>query len=193
MRWQYLISLQALCAPALAQSLKEALESNGFTLWAQRISTDNLLLNAGPGAIIYAPSNAALELSDKANPHVVPRATEADKRAAENAVHAVDSTAPRPPKPQKPPQNNTSTRRQLGNAGGSAQVTLLDNPEFVNLGPGQNQVIVEKNVASGSLPLVFSGLGRTVKVAGDDIPYGNGVIRPIDGLVFTRLALTKAQ
>jgi len=183
MRWQHLISLQALCAPALAQSLKEALEANGFTLWAQRISTDNLLLNAGPGIIIYAPTNAALESSDDANSPITRRADDKDKQEAENAASAVDSTAPRPPKPEKPSQNNTATRRQLVNTAGSAQVTLLDNPEFVNLGPGRNQVIVEKNVASWSLPLVFSGLGRAVKVTGDDIPYDNGVIRPIDGFV----------
>ncbi|RYP67496.1 hypothetical protein DL769_005743 [Monosporascus sp. CRB-8-3] len=172
---QRLNALLALCAAsALAQPLLTALEENGFTEFAQVIQGDPIL-NAGPDIIVYAPTNAALTGSNGTVP--ITRRDDEDNNQASNGYKAVDNTAPGP----VGPPTDFNRIRDVMVSPGSALVTLLDNPEFVNLGPGRNQIIVEKNVASASLPLVFSGLGASVKVTGDDIPFDNGVIRPIDG------------
>ncbi|KAH8745274.1 FAS1 domain-containing protein [Diaporthe sp. PMI_573] len=179
---QHLIAILALCAvSALAQSLVTTLEENGFAEFAQLLQGDPVL-DAGPGLIVYAPTNAALTGGNTTAP-ANRRAAEDDKTQARNALGAVNSTAPRPPKPPKPPRNSTKLIRDVVASPGSAFMTLLDNPEFVNLGPRRNQTIVEKNATSASPPLVFSGLGASVKVTGADIPFDNGVIRPIDGVL----------
>ncbi|RYP33110.1 hypothetical protein DL767_004895 [Monosporascus sp. MG133] len=172
---QRLNALLALCAAsALAQPLLTALEENGFTEFARVLQGDPIL-NAGPDIIVYAPTNAALTGSNRTVP--VTRRDDEDDNRASNGYKAVDATAPGP---VGPPTDIVRIRDVMVSPG-SALVTLLDDPEFVNLGPGRNQIIVEKSVASASLPLVFSGLGASVKVTGDDIPFDNGVIRPING------------
>jgi hypothetical protein len=175
--------LLALCGTsALGQStfqpLLEALNENGFTSFSQQLEGDPIV-TAGPGLIIYAPTNAALEAENASGP-IGRRQSKEDLLQARNSIHAVDSTAPRPPRPPKGPPRN-ATRRDVPVSVGSPMVTLLDSPKFVNLGQQSNQVIVEKTGAFASLPIVYSGLGRSVKVTGADIPYAQGVIRPIDG------------
>ncbi|KAF4513576.1 hypothetical protein G6O67_000830 [Ophiocordyceps sinensis] len=78
--------------------------------------------------------------------------------------------------------NSSKFARDVLVSPGSVLVTLLSNSEFVNLGR-RNQNIVEKGVALPSLLLVLSGLGASVKVTGADIPFDNGFIRPIDGVL----------
>jgi hypothetical protein len=175
--------LLALCGTsALGQStllsLQETLNENGFTRFSQQLEGDPIL-TAGPGLIIYAPTNAALEGENASGP-IGRRQSDEDLQQAKNAINAVDATAPSPPRPPKGPAKN-ATRRDVPVSVGSSMVTLLDSPEFVNLGQQTNQVIVEKSGAFASLPIVYSGLGKSVKVTGADIPYAQGVIRPIDG------------
>jgi len=186
---RYLVANLGLCAvTVVGQSLLTVLEQQGFTDYAQVLRQDgDAVLNAGPNIIVYAPTNAALALeSTNGTASITRRATDQDRRRAQCAMGAVDASAPRPPRPPKSPPSGNSTGRRLVRdvlvSRGSSQVTLLDNPEFVNLGPLQrNQSIVEKGAASTSLPLVFSGLGASVSVTGADIVFDGGIIRPING------------
>ncbi|KAM6522113.1 hypothetical protein FALCPG4_011802 [Fusarium falciforme] len=62
-------------------------------------------------------------------------------------------------------------------------MTFLDDPAYVNLGWVNNQSLVERpsDYYAGAKRQVYTGLGGSVNVAGKDIPFDNGVIRPIDG------------
>lgn len=64
---------------------------------------------------------------------------------------------------------------------GVVRQSWLSDSAKVNLGPGRNQTIVEKKVCAASTPLVFTGLGASVKVTADDIPFDRGVVRPVSG------------
>lgn len=64
---------------------------------------------------------------------------------------------------------------------GSVHESLLDGPGWVNLGPQRNQSIVEKYAALASAPVVFTGLGESVKITASDIPFDGGVVRPVSG------------
>ncbi|RYP69884.1 hypothetical protein DL771_005827 [Monosporascus sp. 5C6A] len=174
---QHLIAFLALCADsAVAQSLETALEENGFTEYAALLQGDPLL-QAGPNILVYAPTNAALTRNND-TAAVTRRQNRGDRRQASCQNKAVNlGAAP----PGRPPVKRDNRVRQVVVSPGSAFQTLLDDPEYVNLGPGRNQTIVEKSAASASLPLVFSGLGQSVSVTGLDIPFDQGVIRPIDG------------
>jgi hypothetical protein len=181
---QHLIISFLLSAVTVArQSLITVLEENGFTDYAARLQGDPIL-DAAPGLIIYAPTNAALRVD---NGTLGRRATPEDQRKAEHQMGAVNSAANRYPRPRK---NGLNTKRLVRYRdevvpSGSAFMSLLNHPEFVNLGPGNNQSIVEKRAASAELPVIFSGLGASVKVTGNDIPFDKGVIRPINGCVFS--------
>jgi hypothetical protein len=177
---QHFTSFLALFAgSALGQSLLTVLEANGFTEYAALIQGEPLL-NASSDLIIYAPTNAALLAN---NATLARRASQ----KTETKFNTVNKSAFQPPRPptNKPPAVGNGTRlvrhRDELIPSGSAFVTLLDDPEFVNLGPGVNQSIVEKRAASSELPVVFSGLGAVVKVTGNDIPFDKGIIRPVNG------------
>ncbi|GAB1312670.1 Periostin [Madurella fahalii] len=164
-------------AQALAQSLLTVLQDNGFSGYAELLEGDPIL-SAGPGLIIYAPTNAALTAAGNSLSDGVRAILKND---ASNSFGAVRNTAPTFVDPAVYPDN--------GDAGsadappGAVRETLLNDPAFVNLGSGHNQSLVEKNVPSAARPTVHGGLGTTVGVAGDDIPFDSGVVRPIDGVL----------
>ncbi|KAH6649315.1 FAS1 domain-containing protein [Chaetomium tenue] len=173
---QHLIGFAAaFAALASGQSLISVLENNGFSEYAALIRGDPSV-EAASDLIVYAPTDAAL---------VANNGTTSKKIRAR--FTNVNRSAPRPRQPPKrsPPAGNGTrlvrNRDELVPPG-SAFVTLLDDPEFVNLGPGVNQSLVEKRAVSSELPVVFSGLGETIRVTGDDIPFDRGVIRPTNGL-----------
>ena len=67
--------------------------------------------------------------------------------------------------------------------GAVALANFLNDPQWVNLGPGQNSSVVQKNVPNAGLGTVLTGLGNIVKITGLDIPFECGVIRPVSGCV----------
>lgn len=172
----YVLALVALLSfMVLADPLLAVLQREGFTEFAQQLEGPDgeVVRNACSNMIIYTPTNAALAqgktcsfarrnnnngtgTTDKANYACPGQDDEGDKRRGEV------TTTP----------------------GAIARMTLLSNPQYVNLGPGRNSSIVEKNVPNAAFPVVLSGLGESVKVTGLDIRYDCGVIRPISGFVF---------
>lgn len=178
MRPNNLIGLLALGAPqTLAQSLLEALRDNGFSGYAELLEGD-AILSAGPGLIIYAPSNAALGAATGSLPA---RQATLQTNNASNSFGAVRNTAPTFVDPALYAEDEDAEAAEA--PPGAVRETLLQDPVFTNLGPGHNQSLVEKNVSSAARPIVHGGLGRTVEVSGDDIAFDGGVVRPIDGFV----------
>jgi hypothetical protein len=182
---QHLIGFVAVFAAlASGQTLVTVLEDNGFSEYAALIRGDPSV-EAGSNLIVYAPTDAALVAN---NETLARRATPEDLKKIRARLATVNRSAPQPREPPKrspPAGNGTRLVRHRDELvpRGSAFVTLVNEPEFVNLGPGVNQSIVEKRVVSSELPVVFSGLGATIRVTGDDIPFDKGVIRPTNGLV----------
>lgn len=201
--WSFL----GLAAPVtvLAQSLESVLLENDLTRFASVLS-GNPVLQYGSDLIIYAPTDASLA-DDDTIPGLLVRA-DGDSNVWSNYQIASLSALKPPPKPS---QNNTSSTANPTNSaaptasvgparllvrqdGGGADTesdqcgivreTWLQDPAFVNLGGGHNQTIVEKNICGMSRPLVFSGLGASVRVTADDIPFDRGVVRPVSGLVY---------
>ncbi|KXX73844.1 Periostin [Madurella mycetomatis] len=161
---------------AVADPLLTVLQREGFTEFAQRLEGPDgeAVLSACPDMIIFAPTNAAIV---RANSCGLGRRD--------------DGTEVPNPEQHATSQPKMDLRRQSGVTpplGGVALMNLLDDPEFVNLGPGQNSSVVQKDVANAALGVVYSGLGDSVQISGLDIPYDCGVIRPISG-VFTLPAL----
>ncbi|KXX74172.1 Periostin [Madurella mycetomatis] len=178
MRPNDLIGLLALGASqALAQSLLEVLQDNGFSGYAELLEGD-AILSAGPGLIVYAPSNAALSAAADLLPA---REATLPRNNASNSFGAVRNTAPTFVDPALYPEDGDAGDAEA--PPGAVRETLLEDPVFTNLGPGHNQSLVEKNVSSAARPTVHSGLGRTVEVTGDDIAFDGGVVRPIDGVL----------
>lgn len=182
---QHLIGfVTVFAALASGQTLVTVLEDNGFSEYAALIRGDPSV-EAASDLIVYAPTDAALVAN---NETLTRRATAEDLKKIRARFASVNRSAPGPrAPPRRPPPAGNGTRlvrrRDELIPSGSAFVTLLDDPEFVNLGPGVNQSIVEKRAVTSELPVIFSGLGATVKVTGDDIPFDKGVIRPTNGLL----------
>ncbi|GAB1312557.1 hypothetical protein MFIFM68171_02767 [Madurella fahalii] len=158
-------------APVLAKSLLDALQANGFTLFAQQLQTSpppvdlNMI---GPNVIVYAPMDAALAREDN---EILTRRT-TDEEAKDTAIYFAN-------------MNSVTLKRQAAvclQSAGSTLSTFLNDPEWVNLGPGRNQSIVEKNMAFVSAPVVYTGLGAASKVTAGDIPFDGGVIRPVSDI-----------
>ncbi|RYP53423.1 hypothetical protein DL768_001568 [Monosporascus sp. mg162] len=166
------VSLALYAIPALAQSLVDVLRENGLTEYAELLER-NPTISTIPGLIVYAPTNAALT----GNGNVTGSDTEAEIEFSQ-----VNPTAPSFTNPGDYSGNTTNSKRQVAPSG-SVYGTLLDDPEWVNLGPGRNQTIVERSVPTAPQPLVFTGLGASVSVTASDIPFDGGVIRPIDGVL----------
>ncbi|KAF5013957.1 hypothetical protein FDECE_86 [Fusarium decemcellulare] len=184
MLWQFLVPSLLLCESALAQSLLAVLEENGFDTFAQRLQGNPILDIAKNDLLIYAPTNAGLARSN--NVTLLRRQEENDddeeeesNRQIDIAMNIVDPGGLRFPVPGGPSEDRRKLIRDV-KTGGSVWGTFLDDPEYVNLGPGRNQSLVEKPSAYGLRPFVFSGLGSKAQVAGDDIPFDKGIIRPID-------------
>lgn len=161
-------------SPALAQSLLDVLRDHGFTGYADLLEGDPIL-DAGPGIIVYAPGNAVLSAAANPSP-----ARAIQSNSAINSFGTVRDTAPtfEDPAVHTDPGDDGDAETPPG----TLRETLLNDPVFVNLGPGRNQSLIERNVSSAR-PTLVGGLGKTVAVVGDDIPFDGGVIRPIDGFV----------
>ncbi|KAK0710598.1 FAS1 domain-containing protein, partial [Lasiosphaeris hirsuta] len=162
---------------SLAQSLLTVLRQEGFTEFAAFLDQpagQNVLRN-NQSLIVYAPTNAAFLRSQKST-NVLPRDITKEEALREIQMAETPSNGDKRRKRHEPVCSTV--------AGPGAQdlMTLLDDPEFVNLPLGQNASIVQKNMPKGALPVVHSGLGDVVKVTGLDIPYDHGVIRPVSGL-----------
>jgi len=175
------------CGQALSQSLQSVLLDNGFTRFAAMLE-GNAVLTSGDGLLIYAPTDAALGKNGGAA--LARREGEDDMSYYINEIGptfslptgATGTTSAIPSSTAGPPR---MLARNLGVAPlppcGVVRQSWLSNPAKVNLGPGRNQTIVEKKVCAASGPLVFTGLGASVKVTADDIPFDRGFIRPISG------------
>lgn len=180
MRPQSLVaSLSVFATSAVTQSLLAALQESGFTTYADLIQGSQIL-SAGPGLVVYAPTNAALKRNG--NITIARRDDESDYLDASASFSCTAATTPTYSKPIN--GSKAALVRYGGPASGFAYETLLNDPAWVNLGSGHNQSLVEKNLISEPLPIVLSGLGTSTKVVADDIPFDQGVIRPIGGFVF---------
>ncbi|KAL7945341.1 FAS1 domain-containing protein [Trichoderma barbatum] len=185
MHKQYLFSLLGLFAASVAlaqspQSLLSALQANGFTEFAQRLQASELI-SLPTGIVVYAPNNNAIIGSGN---NTVARRI--DNEAANNikilfnfgrdTVTTHDTSSG--------DQNSTLVKRigKRATAKGIVYETLYHDAS-VRLGSGHNQTLVERKTSSASLPFVFSGLGKNVQVTGSDIPFEDGVIRPINGVL----------
>jgi len=159
---------------ALADPLITVLRREGFTQFAQQLEgpAGEAIRNACNNLIVFAPTNAGLTRGATCS---LQRRGEGDEMTeeeekAEAAQKVVEQT-------------KHDDRRAVITTGPGAIsfVNWLNDPQFVNLGPGQNSSIVQTNRPNAALPVVFSGLGDSVKVTGLDIPFDCGVIRPISG------------
>ncbi|EJT69957.1 hypothetical protein GGTG_12134 [Gaeumannomyces tritici R3-111a-1] len=165
-----LIAAHFLAASAQAEPLLAVLQANGLTGFAQLLQK-NPPPTTGRNIIVYAPTNPALTAAGAltGNGTTLSRRDEDHDRwialcmANQNAVvlkrDVLSSCSP-----------------------GSVFETLLSGPEWVNLGPGRNQSLVEKGVSFSSRPLVLTGLGASIKVVASDIAFDGGVVRPVDGI-----------
>ncbi|TFB04632.1 Fasciclin-like arabinogalactan protein [Trichoderma ghanense] len=186
MRKQYIASLFCLTIASVVlaqspQSLLSVLEANGFTEFAQRLQASEPVA-LRPGIVVYAPSNNAFTTSSSGNLTVARRADDAVKRR--NAASYAFGDVTYPTHVSSSGSNNTlfSVVGKRGTDLGAVYETLYQDPS-VRLGAGHNQTLVQRNVPSASLPFVFTGLGKYVRVTGDDIPFDHGVVRPVDGLL----------
>ncbi|RYP18467.1 hypothetical protein DL765_003921 [Monosporascus sp. GIB2] len=160
-------------ASALAEPLLTVLQANGLTNFAKWLQEDPPFdpSAAGRRVIVYAPTNQFLPRDGDVT--VARRQTEGDaqreRERREKEYHAAN-------------QESVVFKRGVLVPEGSVYDTLLSDPDWVNLGPGCNQRIVEKHVGLTSAPVVLTGLGESVKVTANDIPFDDGVVRPISGV-----------
>jgi uncharacterized surface protein with fasciclin (FAS1) repeats len=167
--------LLSLIAGSLAQSqsLLDVLRREGFTEYAALLEggAGVNILNSPQRLIIYAPTNAGLLRHEQSDNLVRREITNEVAKATYNAAvqHAGDAAKRR----------RSAVCSDVSGPGAADFMTLLNNPEFVNLPLNNNASIVQKNMPKGALPVVHSGLGDVVKVTGLDIPYDRGIIRPV--------------
>ncbi|RSL62668.1 hypothetical protein CEP54_005625 [Fusarium duplospermum] len=168
---QNLLAPAFLATSALADSLSNTLQDNGFTLFQQQLQDSPELLNSEePGLVVFAPTDSGLSSSD--GPGRVKRQVK-----SQNGYYFAGELSL-----SYPSSGRRMFIRDL-KSGGDARMTFLDDPAYVNLGWANNQSLVERpsNCCAGGKRQVYTGLGGSVNVAGKDIPFDNGVIRPIDG------------
>ncbi|KAJ4233276.1 hypothetical protein NW759_002057 [Fusarium solani] len=166
----HLLAPAFLFASVLADTLSNTLQDSGFTLFQQQLQSNPELLNSKePGLVVYAPTDSGLSSSD--GPGRVKR-----QLKYQNGYYFSGEQSQRYPLPSSFDRRMTTRNLQ---SGGDARMTFLDDPAYVNLGWVNNQSLVER--PAGAKRQVYTGLGGNVNVAGNDIPFDNGVIRPIDG------------
>lgn len=194
-------SLLSAARVTFGQSLESVLLENDFTRFVSLLQ-GSPVLEFGYDLIIYAPTDASLEGIGEALVARAENSTAGSSSGYNTAYQIANGTAYRPytgpgskippPKPKTTTTSKTTSAtarpRLLARQDvdpepdcGVVRETWLEDPAFVNLGPGHNQTIIEKNVCGMSRPLIFSGLGASVKVTADDIPFDRGVIRPVTG------------
>ena len=172
-----LAGLSLFATAALGQSLLTVLRQEGFTEFASLLETHNVNHTTMGNLIIYAPTNAAMQrISQYSNGLLSRRQTDHATHSREECDYQCANV----------PNTGDARRRRRGQvcsdvAAPGDFMTLLGDPDFVNLPLGNNASVVQKNMPKGALPVVHSGLGDVVKVIGLDIPYDNGIIRPVSG------------
>ncbi|KAK0702837.1 FAS1 domain-containing protein [Lasiosphaeris hirsuta] len=170
---------------ALAQSLQSVLLDNGFTSFAGLLEGHPVHVS-GYDLIVYVPSDAAIQENS---------GNSLARRDVAGVGYYISSIKPQSSVVTTTHSKTTTSAkitttalarltRDVEATCGAVRETWLNDPALVNLGPGRNQTLVEKNVCAASRPLVFTGRGASVKVTADDIPFDRGVLRPISG-VFT--------
>lgn len=167
-----LLVLHSTAVLSRSSSLLDVLRKEGFTEFASLLEgPDGFdVANAGPDLIVYAPTNAAFAgiAASNCTSRLVRRD---DVKKASGKQHVAKSRF-----------GGDKRRATITTVpGAEALMTLLDDPTYVNLGPGQNSSIVQKNVPNAGLPTVLTGGGAVVKVTALDIKFDGGVIRPISG------------
>ncbi|OTA08153.1 hypothetical protein A9Z42_0090960 [Trichoderma parareesei] len=181
---QHIVSLVCLTAASAVfaqspQSLLSVLQANGFTEFAQRLQASEPV-DLRPGIVVYAPSNNAFTGSS-VNVTVARRADETIARR--NAASYGFGYVTYPTHVSSTGNNTLSTIIGKRETDLGAVYETLYQDQSVRLGAGHNQTLVQRNVPSASLPFVFTGLGKYVRVTGDDIPFDHGLVRPVDGLL----------
>lgn len=161
---------------SFAKSLLAALRQEGFTEFATFLEGPaGVNARTYPGRLlVYAPTNSAFR-RDRLTTQLTRRQYTKQDRVADNLL-VPDSFG------DIWKRSVPTCQSGVPGPGAVNLMTLLSNPEFVNLPPGHNSSIVQKNMPKGSFPVVLTGLGDVVKVTGLDIPYDNGRIRPVSGL-----------
>jgi len=156
---------------ASAQSLLSVLQNNGHTEFARLLQEQGAVIESVPDArlIVYAPPNAAIARNGGA---IIARQTTGTDATAAALLSYAKDTAVELRRRTDPPAEKCPVW---------VYETLLSDPAFVNLGPGRNQTIVQKDVGASAVGVVFTGLGDSVKITSNDIPFGGGVVRPIAG------------
>ncbi|KAH7264353.1 FAS1 domain-containing protein [Fusarium solani] len=181
MRLQQLLAPAFLSASALADTLSNTLQDSGFTLFQQQLQSNPELLNSKePGLVVYAPTDSGLSSSE--GPGRVRR-----QLKYQNGYYFSGEQSQRYPLPSSFDRRMVTRNLQ---SGGDARMTFLDDTAYVNLGWVNNQSLVER--PAGGKRQVYTGLGGNVNVAGNDIPFDNGVIRPIDGVQHRDLTLPES-
>ncbi|KLU85790.1 hypothetical protein MAPG_04810 [Magnaporthiopsis poae ATCC 64411] len=171
-----LLASCASLAAAQSGSLQQVLDQGGLTDYADLLQKVNSpLLTSGNNLIIYATINAAFD----DNNSTIKRRDEADEAAATAAIQASNSEAPASTSKRDTSSLGSSPGSSLGCGPGVSRVTFLNDPRWVNLGPGRNQTVVEKQLPSSAGPVVIAGFGDGIRVTGADLPFDRGVVRPI--------------
>lgn len=167
---------------AQSASLIDVLRLEGFTAFADFLIRTNTSLPGGSDAdlIVYAPTNAALTRS-LAAPSLLRRGVDEEEVAGSYQIAQNNKVVTNTPK-RRDYHDGSGTCSAVSGPGAVDFMTFLDDPEWVNLPPNNNASIVQKNTPKGALPVVFSGLGESVKVTGLDIAFDKGVIRPVSGM-----------
>ncbi|KAK5656885.1 hypothetical protein OQA88_4436 [Cercophora sp. LCS_1] len=186
MRVDHLLTWSAFPAvQVLAQSLQSVLIDNGFTRFAAALEGHAVHVS-GSSLIVYTPTNAALERNGGAS--VARRANIEDGIYVSEGTAAGHSTSTTKSVASPTETPGSTCKLRLKRAAevpcGIVRETWLRDPAFVNLGVRRNQTVIERTVCGTFRPLVFSGLGASVQVIAEDIPFDRGVLRPIGG-VFT--------
>lgn len=148
----------------------------GFTEFARLLEgpAGASIRNACPRRIIlFTPTNAAIA---RANSCSLSRRDDPPATAPDQYHCPADQAVPGPIVVKRRSTITTTP-------GAVALRNFLNDPQWVNLGPGQNSSVVQKNVPNAGLGTVLTGLGDIVKITGLDIPFECGVIRPISGRV----------
>lgn len=190
MRAAFLVAWSALAVPrAFAQSLQSVLLGNGFARFAAVLDGHPVHVS-GSDLIVYAPTDAALERNGGAalarRGDITASAYVSDGTAPSfSPPNSSTSDAPKPTMTSSPPACRLRLRRAAEVPCGIVRETWLEDPAFVNLGPGRNQSVIERSACGAFRPIVFSGLGASVQVIAEDIPFDRGVLRPIGGFVLS--------
>lgn len=176
-----LLTFFTLGSLAQSASLIDVLRLEGFTAFADFLIRTNTSLPAGSDGdlIVYAPTNAALVRS-LAAPSIRKRGVDEEEVAGSYQIAQNNKVVTNTPK--RDYHDGSGTCSAVSGPGAVDFMTFLDDPEWVNLPPNNNASIVQKNTPKGALPVVFSGLGESVKVTGLDIAFDKGVIRPVSGM-----------